>query len=81
VTARLGGGLRYTGESYDLNNTIVTPGYTLLDLSAGLDWKRWYLSVNASNALNKRYLTTCLSYGDCYAGTERTVLTTIGYHF
>lgn len=81
VMAKLGGGIRYTDKSYDLTNTIVTPSYTLLDLVAGVSWKRWYLNVNISNALDKRYLTTCLSYGDCYAGVQRSVLATLGYHF
>jgi iron complex outermembrane receptor protein len=81
VTAKLGGGVRYTGDSYDLTNTITTPSYALLDLVASVDWQRSYFSVNVNNVFDKRYLTTCLSYGDCYAGTERTILATFGYRF
>lgn len=80
-STKIGGGVRYVGTSYDLTNKIVTPDYSLLDLMAGVSKNPWYFQINVSNALNKRYLTTCLSYGNCYVGTQRTVLATIGYHF
>jgi iron complex outermembrane recepter protein len=71
TTLRLGGGLRYIGESW--SGDLRTPGYTLGDLYAAVDWREWSFQLNANNVTDKIYYSTCLQRGDCFLGVRRTV--------
>lgn len=71
TTLRLGGGVRYIGETW--SGDIRTPGYTLADLYAAVDWRDWVFQLNANNVTDKVYYSTCLARGDCFLGVRRTV--------
>lgn len=82
---RLGGGVRYSSRNISYGSAfptgIVTPGYTLVDALAELDWKQWRFSVNATNLFDKRYYAACLTRGDCFNGVGRNVFGTVSYRF
>jgi len=79
---RLGGGVRYVGESGDgvLGGTI-TPAYTLLDLLVSYDSGPWRLALNVNNLADKTYIATCLERGDCWYGTRRTAVLSAAYRW
>lgn len=90
---RLGFGIRYVGPSdeaglYDDDGDGVstierqrTPGFTLADALIALDWKRWSLSVNATNLFDKSYYASCSVRSACGFGYGRNMIATLGYHF
>ena len=80
-TGRVGGGVRYIGESWDGTDTIRTPDYTLFDAMIRYETGPWRFQVNASNLADKRHVTTCLARGDCFFGIGRTVLGSATYRF
>lgn len=81
----LGGGLRYAGDNISYGpafpNGIETPGRTLVDAYAALDWNDWSLSVNATNLFDESYYSACLARGDCFLGAERNVYATLTRRF
>jgi iron complex outermembrane receptor protein len=77
----VGAGIRYIGESWDSTNTIEVPDVTLFDAMVAYEEKDWRWSINAKNLENKEYVTTCLSRGDCFLGTARTITTGLTYKF
>jgi iron complex outermembrane receptor protein len=77
----IGGGVRYVGSVWDGAETIRTPGYTLLDAMAAWENKNWRFQVNATNLTDKVYYTACLSRGDCFFGSRRTILSSLTYKF
>ncbi|KTR83729.1 hypothetical protein NS277_07070 [Novosphingobium barchaimii] len=92
LALRLGGGVRYIGPSveanvfYDLDPagsivSLKTPGFTLVDALAALEWQRWSLSLNATNLLDKHYYGSCSPRTACGPGYERNVVGTLGYRF
>lgn len=86
----IGLGARYTGNTYgDQANTYLgkANAYTLFDAAVHYDLGRLSSSlegasvaVNATNLLNKDYLSTCDSYY-CYYGDERSVVASATYKF
>lgn len=76
---RLGGGVRHVGDSH--SGDLRTPGHTLGDLFAALDWREWTLRVNANNVTDEEYYSTCLQRGDCFLGVRRTVVGSIRRRF
>ncbi|MXO65897.1 TonB-dependent siderophore receptor [Altererythrobacter endophyticus] len=76
----LGGGVRYTGESYgDTANTLAIPDYALFDMLVRYDFgvtnerlSGLSLSLNARNLADKHYIASCISPG-CYIGQGRVV--------
>ena len=89
---RLGGGVRYVGparESVVFHDpvpagqieSLKTPGFTLLDAIAGLEWDRWSLTVNATNLFDKHYYGSCSPRTACGPGYGRNVIATLGYGF
>ena len=74
-------GIRYTGSSFDGNDELRTPSYTLFDLMGAYDTGRWRFSANAANLGDKTHVTACLARGDCFYGMRRTVVITLGYRF
>lgn len=77
----LGGGIRYTGNSFgDTNNTLAIPDYTLFDLFVRYDFGvaspglgGLSASINARNITDKRYVATCTATSACYYGQGRSV--------
>jgi iron complex outermembrane receptor protein len=85
----LGGGVRYIGPSYgDAANVYRAPGVVLFDAALSYDLGQTFarfrgikLSVNASNLLDRRYVSTCIAATGCYFGNRRTVIGTVNYKF
>jgi iron complex outermembrane receptor protein len=83
----LGGGVRYTGNSYgDAANTLYIPSYALFDAGMHYDlvnlnpaWKGATFSVNVLNLFNKYYVTTCQSTSQCFLGNGRVVKVSMRY--
>jgi len=46
-----------------------------------VDWQNWSLAVNAANLMDKRYYTTCRTFGDCFMGNRRTAIATLTRRF
>lgn len=87
--AGIGVGLRYLGASYgDAANIYRAPGVVLFDAALSYDLGKSFsklrgvkVSVNASNLLDRRYVSTCIAATGCYFGNRRTVLGTVDYKF
>lgn len=81
----LGGGVRHVGENTSFGpafpDGIVTPSFTLVDAMAEITRANWSLALNATNLFDKRYYSACLARGDCFVGSERNLMATVGYHF
>jgi iron complex outermembrane receptor protein len=78
----IGGGVRYTGESYgNVANTLAIPDFTVFDLFARYDFHKFRslgvdglsLSANVRNLTNRTYVATCGSVASCYYGSGRTL--------
>ncbi|CRI59510.1 TonB-dependent siderophore receptor [Pseudomonas sp. CCOS 191] len=86
----IGLGARYTGNRYgDEANTWLgkSKAYTVFDAAVHYDLGRLdsslkgaSVAVNASNLLNKDYLSTCDGYY-CYYGDQRSVVASATYKF
>lgn len=76
-----GGGVRYTGASWDGGDVLKTPGYTLFDAMLAYDHRTWRVALNAANVADKVHVTTCLARGDCFYGSRRNLTATISYRF
>lgn len=77
----IGPGIRHTGASFDGNDALRTPDYTLFD--AMLAWERgaWRVSVNSANLADKVHVTACLARGDCFFGSRRNAVAGVSYRF
>lgn len=75
-----GGGVRYTGTSWDGSGTQATPAYRLFDASIAYERDNWRLALNVSNLTDERYVTTCQG-GACYFGEGRNVALTLSSTF
>lgn len=80
---RIGGGVRYVGEtlSTGVASSLKTPGYTLVDGLAAIDWNRWTLAINATNLFDKAYYAPCRAFGDCFTGNRRSVVGSLSMRF
>jgi iron complex outermembrane receptor protein len=74
-------GLRYIGASWDGLDTVRTPSVTLIDAMLGYEKGPWRITLSASNLTDKEHVSTCLSRGDCFYGSRRTVLLRTAYRF
>ena len=79
---RVGGGLRYVGETADgtVGGTI-TPSSTLFDLLVAYDQRPWRFALNVSNVADKTTIATCLERGDCWFGTQRQAVVSAAYRW
>jgi iron complex outermembrane receptor protein len=84
----LGGGVRFVGSTYDTNNTVRIPSYTLVDASLGYDLGKLAptltgakLSVVARNLFDRYYVSQCGNVPGCTLGSRRTVLATLSYRW
>ncbi|NMG67285.1 TonB-dependent siderophore receptor [Azoarcus indigens] len=76
---KLGGGLRYYGESYDGANTAKAPDFTVADAMLSYQFTpQWQLSLNINNLFDERY-ATC-SYA-CFYGASRSAVATATYRW
>lgn len=84
-----GGGVRYVGPSYGNDaNTIRIRDYTLLDALIHYDLGRvdqrmqgMRLAVNATNLLDRSYVSNCTNATNCLYGTGRTVIGSVTYRW
>lgn len=87
----LGGGVRYTGDSFgDVTNSaaLTVPDYTVFDLFLRYDLRDTgsaldglSLSLNARNLTNEQFVATCTAATACYWGQGRTVTARLQYRF
>lgn len=84
----LGGGVRFVGSTYDTNNTVRIPSYTLVDATIGYDLGKLTpalngakLSVVAKNLFDRYYVSQCGNVPGCTLGSRRTVLATLSYRW
>lgn len=77
---QFGGGMRYTGTTWDGTGTLATPAYTLFDAAVAYEQDNWRLALNLANLTDERHVTTCQS-GACYFGEGRTALLTFSSTF
>jgi iron complex outermembrane receptor protein len=78
---KAGAGVRYVGKTSDGIDVTTTPSSTLLDLMLSYETGPWRLALNVANATDKTYIATCLDRGDCWFGTKRKAIMTIGYRW
>lgn len=77
----LGGGVRYVGSTWnDTTNTSSQPSFTLVDAALHYDQGPWRFALNASNLLNKRYVSS-RAYGNYFLGAERSVVLSAKYRW
>lgn len=77
----VGAGARYIGTSWDATNTIEVPNVTLFDAMIAYEEEHWRWQISATNLEDKEYVSTCLTRGDCWMGTARTITTGITYKY
>lgn len=77
----VGAGVRHTRSVWDGADTIQTPSYTLYDAMVSWEDKNWRFQINGTNLADKVYYTACLTRGDCFFGSRRTVLAQLTYKF
>lgn len=80
---KLGGGLRYVGESWGDNaNSRKVEDYFLADVSVSYAWDDYRVSLGVTNLFDKAYDATCetVSYG-CISGEGREVTLALSRKF
>lgn len=85
----LGGGVRYVGDAAgSADNLIIVPGYTLFDAALQYDFgkrnpalKGVKLTLNATNLLDKTYVSECTNIVNCLYGAGRTVVAGLRYNW
>jgi iron complex outermembrane receptor protein len=83
----LGGGARYTGQTFGENaNAFDIPAYTVFDAAVRYDFGKanpklegLKASINVSNLFDKKYVSTCIAATGCYWGEGRSVYATLKY--
>lgn len=82
----LGAGVRYVGSTLDFSNTVETPAFTIVDAVVSYQIRQGSLSgmrmaINASNLLDKVYLSSCDGESWCFFGQRRTITGSLGYRW
>jgi iron complex outermembrane receptor protein len=77
----IGAGVRYVGVSWDGTDMLRTPSHTLVDAMVGYEDKHWRWQLNGTNLADNIHVTTCLTRGDCFYGSRRTILSTLTYKY
>jgi iron complex outermembrane receptor protein len=83
----LGGGARYTGQTFGDNaNQFDIPSYTVFDAAIRYDFGKadpkfegLKASLNVSNLFDRKYVSTCIAATGCYWGEGRSVYATLKY--
>lgn len=78
---RAGGGVRYTGETGDGSDRLMTPSNTLVDALFAFEQGHWKYALNVNNLFDDDYVATCLGRGDCWFGARRKVIGSVHYLF
>jgi iron complex outermembrane receptor protein len=81
---RAGAGVRHVGKSASEDGVIryETPDYTLADVMLGYELADgWDFALNVRNIADKKYLTSCLTRGDCFPGMRRFVNGNVTFSF
>lgn len=80
---KLGGGVRYVGESYgDGANTFKVESYVVADASVSYELGNWRLAVSGTNILDNEYIAACFSAASgCHFGSRRTVIGSVAYRW
>ncbi len=75
---KLGGGVRYIGES--TYNDITVSDVTLVDAMASYDFaENWRAQLNVNNLTDKEYVASCDYW--CYYGESRSVIGSLSYQW
>lgn len=75
---KLGGGVRYVGESVD--GDVKVPDHTVFDAMASYDLTdKWRIKVNATNVFDNKYVASCDYW--CYYGAPRSVVGNLSYRW
>lgn len=82
-------GVRYVGPSFgDAANTLRVPSYTLVDAAIRYDLGKLdarlagaQIALNATNLLDKSYVSSCWHESSCFYGTGRTVTASLKYRW
>ena len=69
---------RYIGKSWN-GMEVLRTGLNVIRRHSALRPRSWRVRVNASDIADTRNTATCLSFGDCFYGMGRTVLSTVTY--
>jgi len=90
----VGAGVRYLGENFNgvaggaAAGELRIPGATLFDLVASYDfgglgpaWRGLSLNLDASNILDRRYISSCYATIWCWYGAGRDVQATLRYRW
>ena len=80
---KLGGGVRYVGESWGDNaNSRKVDDYILADVSVSYAWDDYRVSLGVTNLFDKDYAATCetVSYG-CISGEGRELTLALSRKF
>ncbi len=75
-----GAGVRWLGSFRD-GNAPGTPSVTLVDAMLAYETPKWRYALNVNNLFDRTYVSTCLSRGDCWYGSQRTIVASATYRF
>lgn len=75
-----GAGVRWLGDFQD-GDAPRTPDVTLVDAMLAYETPSWRYAINANNLFDKTYVSTCLSRGDCWYGSRRSIVASATYRF
>jgi iron complex outermembrane receptor protein len=76
----VGAGARWMASFRDGNGPKLPPVW-LVDSMVSYETSQWRYALNVNNLLDKTYLATCLSRGDCWYGARRSVIASVSYKF
>jgi len=76
----IGAGARYLSAFRDGTGPRV-PSALVGDALLAYDSQHWRYALNVNNVADKKYMSTCLSRGDCWWATRRNAVVTATYRF
>ncbi|WP_081960905.1 TonB-dependent siderophore receptor [Nitrincola sp. A-D6] len=65
----IGGGVRHLGHTFNLDNSVKVPSYTVYDLALRYRIEQLQLNLHVNNLFDKKYLAACTF--NCFYGDER----------
>lgn len=78
---KIGGGVRYVGETEEPSAGYEVPSYTVVDLMAQYDFaENWRAQINANNVADREYVASCDTLW-CYYGAARSVIGSVSYRW
>lgn len=76
-----GAGVRYNGPSTDGTGNNRVGGFTVFDAVVAYDRGPVRVSLNMNNVFGKQYVYSCIARGDCFFGTQRSIIGNVTYRF